>query len=318
MKEFIYLDTAFLHSFIAQENNGLPTTSSSEYQESETKSNQTGKNNQLVNEGQVEASSGEFNIPHILSTPSGKLKYKLGNIRTTNSSISLTQLEAGKEIISKQLHDDALNQFEDYLNKNNLLVVAGNKSEPGDFILIKGRFTIFDIDHLSDVMDPEKISFGIELAAHAQLQTLLQVAATTNDNKIKNHIRSEQEKLKSQSKDMKKSLEQVSGVLSYLKNVLPNSSFLRIGSFIAPLKQEHLRESSKELVFKYGKSSLEITLLGKFTKIFDNFINTEDSTKESPIGGIVSFLESFDELFSSMGILKKGDKIISPIAIYFE
>jgi len=205
MKEFIYLDTAFLHSFIAQKNNGLPNLHSTEFQESETKTSTDGTTKDVVNEVQADVSSGTVKIPFVVDSPSGKLSYKMNHKRGITSGISWTQLEAGKEIISKQLHDNALQLFEDYLEENNLIKRVTTKTEDfvsGDYLLIQGAFSIISVNNIKDVLNPDAIPIALEMAFEQQVQAKINVInnSTLADSIKKKQINELKNNIKSSSK----------------------------------------------------------------------------------------------------------------------
>jgi|GEM_PF-784450 len=323
MKEFIYLDTAFLHSFIAQKNNGLPNLHSTEFQESETKTSTDGTTKDVVNEVQADVSSGTVKIPFVVDSPSGKLSYKMNHKRGITSGISWTQLEAGKEIISKQLHDNALQLFEDYLEENNLIKRVTTKTEDfvsGDYLLIQGAFSIISVNNIKDVLNPDAIPIALEMAFEQQVQAKINVInnSTLADSIKKKQINELKNNIKSSSKEISDTLGMFRVLVEYLESLLPSSVLLKISNFVCPLKIEFLRETPKELSFKYNNADIKVTILGKYTKDFVNFNELSTNNLDGPFGKLGDAINTFDEVFEKLGILKKGEKIISPVAIYFE
>ncbi|WP_438497195.1 DUF6414 family protein [Paenibacillus sp. IHBB 3054] len=318
MKELVYLDTTFLHSFIAQQHSGLPTNHSTEFQESETTADTKGKSGQLQNELGTEFSTGEFKIPGLFETPSGKAKYRINHTRTTNNAITLTQFEAGKEIISKQLHDDALMQFEEFLEENSLIRNIDEEYvwRNGDYICLRKSFSVYDITHIKNIFNPNGILTAMEFAfesektkKRAQLQ-----AAGTSEQEIKSVLRGFEQQQKSQFDEMKKMMGKFREIIDYFQSILPSSAFIKAGDVICPLKPENLRENAQLLNFKYGQDQeLPITILGKYTRTFDQYVNLSGAF--GPLGDVIG---EFDNVFEILGIIKKGDKIVSPVAIYFE
>lgn len=117
--------------------------------------------------------------------------------------------------------------------------------------------------------------------------------------------------------DIEKNVEFISIAIQYLENVLPTKIFLKQDRYISPLKLKYLRESSTELIFKYGKRSfIDATVVGKVTRIFDSL----DATILDGSMNVTSYITKniIDVALNSIMIIKKGDIIISPVAIYFE
>lgn len=323
MKEFIYLDTGFLHSFIAQQNNGLPSSHSTEFQESESKSSTTGKSNELQNEMDTELKTGELKFPGLFESPSGKVRYKLAHKRGTSSSITLNQLEAGKEIISKQLHDNALQQFEDYLIENELLKEASISEDamPGEYVKIKGAFSIVDLKDINNILNPTAVStalgFAMETALDNEIAQMEELGVTSQQRQRR--IKEYQETQKKETKAMSEQLAKFQILIQYMESILPSSAFLKTDRYTCPLRIEYLRESAKELAFKYKyDQTMPITIIGKYTKKFERFAQLSRETNNGPFGVIGDSINAFDQAFETFGIFKKGDLIVSPVAIYFE
>lgn len=319
MKELIYLDTEYVHSFIAQTEDGLPVTTdlerTEELQESNEKETSSGTESKL--EGKFKL--GELEIPLIFKSPTGEL---IANIKPTNNArdaVSLTQLESGKEIISKQLHDNALEKFEDYLDKNGRLHSNISIAGEGDFIKIISNFSIIDFKYLKEIFSPEKILNFIFFDFDTQIENAKQQMAKMEGKQktaIRMHIEKQERETEKLKKEQQQTFEFLNEALDYLVDVLPSNAFLLAKGMIVPLKPDFLRESSKDLTFKYGASepNAKISIVGKVTRIIEDvslpdFQGQYDFLK---VGEIVNYL------LNSIGVLSKGDYLISPIAIYFE
>ncbi|KAF6585014.1 DUF6414 family protein [Paenibacillus sp. EKM211P] len=323
MKELIYLDTSFLHSFLAQHNEGLPMSKSTEHQESESKTLTKGTSSTKIHEGSVELSSGELKLMGLIETPSAKGRYRLTNNRMNNGSTALTQLDAGKEIISKQLHDNALHEFENYLIENSLLVNQneGDEAEPGTFLNIRGTFSIVSLDYLMSISNSETIMPVFQHVMNEELETTIsQIAATSDPKKgtIINRLRTESKK---EMENQKTLFEKIEKIMNFISTLLPTKTFIRIGNYLCPVKDEYLREGTKELTFKYGtNSNIQINVLGKFTRVYDNIVSppSEETDSQSMANTINTFSDLANNLIGDISLVKKGDIIVSPIAIYFE
>lgn len=324
MKEIIYLDTSYLNSFIAQMNQGLPTSTTNEFQESETSTSTKGKTSEFTNTFNAEAKTGGINLGGVFESPAAKLGYILARRRGTNNSISLAQSDTGKEIIVKQLHDNALLLLEEHLIQQNLLVDVSptDSADIGKYIKIKAPFKIMDLEYFKHIIGPELTSIMSAFTPqnHEQ-QALLQkeINKINSSDKAPHRKKKNVEKLKKESQSAKQAeiIDNLRLALDFCSLALPSSSFFKQGNFVAPLKTGFLRETSKEILFKYGKENqiLEAVIIGKVTRKFDSNLNNEAL-------GFMDFLNSFNSqmelLMTQIDLINFGDYIVSPIAIYFE
>ncbi|MBP1312356.1 hypothetical protein JOD82_005501 [Paenibacillus sp. 1182] len=298
MKEIIYLDTNFLNSFMAQTHRGLPSNSTHEQFEQDTRTDSSATKRQGTHDVTAQLNTGSVNIPFISVSPNGTVTYKYSANNQADEVFSLTQLEAGKEIISKQLHDNSLIEFENYLETINIETIT-NVNEPnlenlfGKYVKVSADFSIFDFDYLKSIADPN---------------ALIEVMKQTNPHAQSGDV-----------EETKKMFELIGSFIEYLGNILPTNLFLRQGLFISPLKKEHLRESSSELNFKYGGGSkLQIHVLAKATRVFED-LNIDMFEGNSNLEQLSSMMSGVTEMIlKTVSAIKKGDIILSPVAIYFE
>lgn len=310
MKEIIYLNTDLIHSFMAQTFRGLPVTTTNEQfqQDEHTKTDSMLKKGQ--HEVHAEMNSGKINLPFLPVSPNGTLSYDYNNGKEFNESIALTQVDAGKEIISKQLHDNALNEYINYMEENNLLsnveTLQNGKHYVGDYIKIKSPFNIFDIEYVSKVIDTKMMTDFLDLGTKIQAQN--QKGNAKNNAKNPALL----------TPAVKNGMSLFNLIMNYLAGVLPTNQFIRIDGCIAPLKKEHLRESSFELNFKYGMNSkIEITIIGRVTKVFESF--NDNYIKQGEFKEVMdSTTEAIELMIQNIDFIQKGDLILSPVAIYFE
>lgn len=319
MKELIYLDTSILHSFIAQSQGGLPQSTQVERQEqvTETSQNTTGFAARSFTE--MQGDTGTLSIPGLVKSPSGRVRVRIQPGRHSSESISLSELESGKEIISKQLHDNALESFEKYLSEQNKLFDLSESNLEGKFIKITEGFKIVDFRYLRKIIQTEAL---IDFMFMKQTEEVAAASVETNNSSNgkekavkKAALNQIQNTLNRQKGLMKSNFEFIEKSLDYLNDILPTESFLLMGNTIAPLKNEFLREKANELMFKYGglNTNLKITMLGKVThKIEDTSMPNISSDP------FFEFPKILSSVLGSLGIIEEGNLIISPIAIYFE
>lgn len=275
MKEFIYLDTSFLHSFIAQIFGGLPTNITNETQESRTETKSETAHQEKIAELQS-------NLNAMIAKVGSKVTPRKGS----SQQFSLAQLDVGKEIISKQLHDNSINDLIDYLRKENLLTERVEEAQLSKYILIKSNYNIVDINQLKILTKKEFHS----------------ILGFTNKN--------------GKNQNSRFNPSDLTKIFDFLTHILPSEIFIKQGKFLSPLKIDFIREQSKELIFKHSQES-EVSLLGKVTRKFkDEIDGSDDVGSIFEINNIISSASS--KFLTEFGVLYDDDYIVTPIAIFFE
>ncbi|MGR5963095.1 hypothetical protein ACT7DN_30015 [Bacillus paranthracis] len=95
--------------------------------------------------------TGKFDIPFVIKSPSAKATMRLAPGENHSESFTIADLEAGKEIISTQLHDNALNDFEKHFEDKGLIQVmedtfSTSTLQPGTYIKTTSSFTAMNFE----------------------------------------------------------------------------------------------------------------------------------------------------------------------------
>ncbi|MGE7874823.1 DUF6414 family protein [Bacillus paramycoides] len=331
MKELIYLDKEFLHSFIAQTNDGLITTKSTELQEQRTETHQESKGAQSRGFTEIQGDSGKFEIPAFLKSPSAKITTRIAPGKNFSESFSIADLEAGKEIISTQLHDNALNDFEKYLHNEELIKVIGDISsnltlESGTYIKTTSHFTAMNFEVIEKMLGDHFFEIILHNFKAEKEKSIQEVENDVNIKPAQKKVAIQliNKQFKSIEESQTSEIKQVKTMLEYINQTVPAKAFFKMEKFFIPLKQTFLRENIDELIFKYGQknSSVKATLIGKVTRKisieetqFPDFSNMTSQPPQNVFGAFLGFplgiLGTFD-------VIKANDFIVSPVAIYFE
>lgn len=321
MKEIIYLDTSFLHSFIAQTNSGLPTSIETETSDSETRTSGESASRDKEHELDLVGDTGGLDL-WIYSAPSGKLGYRQRTRRSNTVSSTLSQLEAGREIISRQLHDNALINFEDYLKENDLLKTKEDAFLPGDYVELKSTFKIIDFKYLRTALDENLGAMMANLDVETEIEQqvmMVDIDPQLNNNQKKAKKKEIENKYKQTTEKTKAQFKRFNQMIEYVSNLMPTDAFLKVGSCLVPLKGSFLREGASELNFKYGnneEAQIQLTVLGKVTRNIEYIEENDESgeffqTVSQLTNGIMTMLKTID-------VIEDGDAIVSPIAVYFD
>lgn len=317
MKEIIYLDTDLIHSYLSQIHDGLPGQISNERSQevNEAIQSQTSGNSDFGVKSEVK--SGKISVPFLLDTPEGKIEVRLDLDQGWEESSSLTQTEAGKELISKKLHDNALEEFIIHLEKEEMLQ---NIEDSADNSLVKFDSTlqIFNLEYLSAILDPEllpKVMFyEIENEIDKQKQEINKISnkseRTTAHRKLKEKYGAIEERVRDETKDFIF----LNSALKFMDALLPTKTFGKFNHSFAYIKSEHLREDPKVLMFKYANQSAttQATIIGKKIRK----INASEETLDND--SLFSAPLIIDNMLIEMEVAADGDFLVAPIAIYFE
>ncbi|MDA2194509.1 DUF6414 family protein [Bacillus cereus group sp. BceL221] len=331
MKELIYLDKDFLHSFIAQTNDGLITSKNSEFQEQRTETHQESKGAQARGYFEFQGDTGKFDIPFVIKSPSAKATMRLAPGENHSESFTIADLEAGKEIISTQLHDNALNDFEKHFEDKGLIQVmedtfSTSTLQPGTYIKTTSSFTAMNFEVIEKMVGEKFLAItqiGFDEQKNKRIQEI-ENDCNIKPNQKKAAIKLINEQFEKIQAEQSSPIKQIKLMLEYINQTVPAKAFLKMGKLFIPLKQDFLRESIDELTFKYGQNnpSIKATLIGKITRKisldeaklpdFSNVMSQNpNSVFNSLLGLPLGVLGTFD-------VLTTNDVVVSPVAIYFE
>ncbi|WP_026395332.1 DUF6414 family protein [Acetobacterium malicum] len=281
MKDFLYLDTDYLDSYLSQINNGLiERTSDSITDQNEATTTSSGSEKGIETEAAIE---GKVGIPGITGIKgNGKTK---GTWKAPTSVSSFAETEIGQSIITKTVHDDAFNAFFSYLQENGMCFENPTLNK---FFFKSIDFRIMDLNYMFEIFNNrhmQKITPG------------LKKDAKLNDGQLLNPF----------------------NTIELLIQLLPYKSFLYSNSYIVPLKEGALREKSNELLFKYsgkitilGKVNRQLGHNKEMNKLMDITPDALEVTYEAIDDLFLSMMQALVVDFS------KKPYVISPIAIYVE
>ena len=221
MRNFIYLDTDFLTSFMAQENDGLETTRNIE---------------------------SDTYVKNLSGTPTTTEKHYAdltGNVALLKSELSMEKsIESGlnvnvssevyKEMASRVLHDNMFNYFENYLNKNDSISVSNAEKDcVGKYIVTKGEYEFIDINSIEKMCE-EKF-----------LRALFDLASMQNPLNFVSNNKNQSSKRAELPKEMY-ALTKIGDKLSYVfKSLIPTNSVIKLKNMIIVINDNYLRETSK-------------------------------------------------------------------------
>ena len=291
MRRFIYLDTDTLNSYLAQIFDGLIQSEDSETQHQKKVNKQNSVTTSLA----------------------GKIALKLfgkgvdANAQATYQHLkTVADDEMVRDVQTKIMHDNAFDQFMNYLHEHNLL----NGADVGDFLIVKDEFYIFDIafyqklfvkdgfvDMLTQIQDmntrKEAEKQTEEFAREQRRSKIVQdkVNETVQEALDKNHENWD---------SLKKMVEMLAAIIPYPR-------ILCISNYAVVLDEKYMRDNISTAAFKYGgKITVEGYITNKVMAQANSPISTFSSIGNSMNTLTKVFFENIDEMY-----------IVHPVAIYY-
>lgn len=295
MKHFVYLDTDALNSYLSQINDGLlKNTVNEAFDEVSTSKVEEG----LPGKSEFASELGFkpfFNI---------KFSEDKDVINTTNT---LSQIESGRELIEKIMHDNAFEQLKKYLDKEFL---SKNVKECmlGEYVELSEKYVVRDLDYIINLYTNEFIDFLCDSTINAKGYKEPSNANAATKKAFYKKIEEEQVSIKEQQNKTKR-------IFSIAKNIMPFSKFLLCDGCIIPLNDKFLRESTQKIRFSYSE---KIKILGRYTSTVEEAVKRETNIQNSFDDLHSSLDKTFKELYINVLGIDEKAKIIQPIALYFE
>ncbi|MBT2682239.1 hypothetical protein [Bacillus sp. ISL-37] len=318
MKEIIYLDTDIMNSMLAQLDEGLVNSFSSEEasQNSETEGQQSNRGKNAGLRGRLSVNTG------FLPGGSVSLDGSVGNSGNESTHQSRTILEGQKDVLNKAFHDYALEVLTEKLLVKDLLNHGLDLME-GDIFLGEASYRFYDFNLIKKAMD-HKFMGKLLLMDIEKLDLSLSEARKILTKPNPNA--KEREKLSSAS-DVVNAHESATPVIeifeklnilsSFASNLLEDLAVIKTDRNIGLLKKKYLRESSEALSFRTDNSrevKYLMRVIGKKEEIYSG--ENLPIFQENDLDIIPNMM--LDLILSSFKIVNKGDLIVTPIAIYYE
>lgn len=312
MKDFIYLDTDYLTSYLSQINDGqiiqkIVSDMEGNHSQLEEATETIEKNTELG--GGVSGS-----IPLTASTEASysRSKKRISPFQKTTFS----EFEFGQSLISKTAHDNAFEELLNYAKNNNLI----QNNKVGSYYFGEIPYTLFDLDYFHQLFSskavknlaPDSFKTDIEFALEQQIHSLNDKLSKTNNNSDIRKINVDLKNLQQQLEEQQNNFSYAS-IIEGIMEFCPTSCFLINNELLIPLRTNFLRDGYKESIFKY---SGQVHLFGKITKqvtprTFSSFTTLQDFN--------FIFEMSIMQLFNSFKTLETDQPfVVSPVAIYFE
>jgi len=297
VKHFVYLDTDLINSYLAQIDDGLVNSRKFEEQRCRT---------EVKTEEDMPA-TGKSNISMGLSSLLG-YQYNFENeyIKEINT---ISQTEAGKEILSKIIHDNSFDNLISYLNKNGLISSDSHKSPVvGDYLILNGNFKMIDLSFITSLIDGNftKIYSSITSGAFDDA-----IKNMNRQQKRSNEFKAKEKLMKDKLDSELKTFDDVRSMIDFISKILPSDTYIIHNQILIPLTKKYLRENYISLRYKYSSES---TIVGYITGDLKSIMDFK------PNNELDDLFKVFDEmLLKTLEFLSIKDdfKVMHPIAWYF-
>lgn len=288
-KDYIYLDEELLNSHLTQFEKGLLTKEISEH----------GTESSDSESGSSKAVAGFSGILGI----GAKLQSEFTEGDTSVES------EFTKNIVENVLNDYAVDLLIQDCNENNVLCDFDSAKE-GDFISYDSDFQIFDFTYLKSITDPECLSPILNAATPPQKPEPYSSKKERTAYELKNKQYNER------IKNSINSFNNICQFSAFAERLCSNSVLVRVRKGLIICKRNKLRLNPAQISFE-NDSPRKIRVLGVVSLIEENLSQNQiKNFSVKDLDKISSIL--FNITLTSFDILHDNDKIIKPIAIYFE
>lgn len=283
MKEFIYLNTDYINSMLAQFNDGLPATSGSE----ESRGMQKAKAETTATASHKRGMS--IGIPNIATVDTELLPESYEEHRLISST------SFGREMVTRIVHDNSYDMFLNLVDEN-------------DYVTLKGTMQVYDLDFLASLIENEFMDlYKLEMPSTQEILNSLN-REQRRDKKIKGKLSA----IESQNSEDLHNIDYALKALRFLAKVFPSDVYILTDDYFVPLKRKFLREEAMAINYTYTSTT---TVMGKPTGTIGELLRYKE---DNEFNDMVNSM--YDVGLSGMEILgiSKELQLLIPISWYSE
>ncbi|CAI3409222.1 DUF6414 family protein [Enterococcus cecorum] len=305
MKEYIYFDEDLINSTLAQLDKGLIKNISEGDEQTNSQSEGNSKDTNFGLDGifgvgvQLTGQISKFNSTEYSATQNRMLEYALNDY-----SVDL--------IISK------IAQTEKFID--NVM-----QSKEGNIIVFSGDFSIYDFDLIKQITDESIISLLADDNYSEKDLIKFEKQLRQNRSKVKNtpQIAEEIQRLEEvisaikSNKESKKAYNIINKASKFADSILGGSIFIKSDNSLSLCKRECFRLNQGQLAL-LAESKRKINILAIVTAVKDE-IHPEGISENFEVNDMNSIPSLFTDIFlSNFNMISEGDRILTPMAIFFE
>ncbi len=289
-KDYIYLDDDLLNSYLAQFEKGLLTKETAEH----------GIENTDSIGG---ASTGTIGATGIFG-----IGLKLQNEITENDNS--VESEFTKNVVENVLSDYAVDLLIEDCDTNNLLRDFAVAKE-GDFISLSSKFQIYDFEYLKSITELSLLKPLLD----ADEPPVSPGPQASKQERVK--YQKDLHNYNSSTEKAENGFKLINDLSTFANNLFSDSILVTINNGLSICKRNKLRLNKAQISFE-NESNKHIKIFGIVSTVKKEIHSDGKNFNFQPneLDKVPSML--FDVLLSSFNMLHNNDKVIKPIAIYFE
>ncbi len=298
MKEIIFLDIKLVNSLLAQLDQGLILKQISEENSSEV--NQDESSNQQTRSTSLRISAGVAGSD-------------VSSTITEQAKSALVYSTGNRELVETAIDDYSLDILLDKISEN---IKTVQESSDGNFVRQIENLDIYDFSLLKKGLDLKLFAPFLpdQFEEYNKISNELKLLKKHNKSKNENRIK----ELTTQLDDsMFKHLKDLYELSNYMESLLSDCTLMKSGNILSICDFNNIRIPKSSLSLLNG-SKRKATIIGIVESEIENEINFEEVSEASNklLSHGVSMLINIAT--SSFGITNQGDKLVRPIAIYFD
>ncbi|CAI3453121.1 hypothetical protein V4S36_04000 [Enterococcus cecorum] len=305
MKEYIYFDEDLINSTLAQLDKGLIKNISEGDEQTNSQNSGGSKDTNFGLDGifgvgvQLTGQISKFNSTEYSATQNRMLEYALNDY-----SVDL--------IISK------IAQTEKFID--NVM-----QSKEGNIIVFSGDFSIYDFDLIKQITDKSIISLLVDdnYSEKDLIKFEKQLRQNRSKVKITPQIAEEIQRLEEvisaikSNKESKEAYNIINKASKFADSILGGSIFIKSDNSLSLCKRECFRLNQGQLAL-LAESKRKINILAIVTAVKDE-IHPEGISENFEVNDMNSIPSLFTDIFlSNFNMISEGDRILTPMAIFFE
>lgn len=305
MKEYIYLDTDLLNSTLAQVDEGLISGFS--------ESNESGENSY---KGSNETTSK--GMEGILQVGARYVK-EMSN----ESSVELTQSQS--KALDYVLNDYAVDLLLERITGYDNFSSEISDAEEGYIVNFSGPFYLYDFQMIERITKPENINLLFEENDNKDIEKIkkqlpLLRKQQKNNPKAKKELRALEAQIKeveTKQNNSRNTFDILHKASVFADNILGGSIFIKSNQSLSLCKRDCFRLSQGQLAM-LTETNRKINVLAIVSSIKERTHKDGkfDELKTHELNKIPSM---FSDLFlSNFNMINEGDRILTPIALFFE
>lgn len=298
MKEYIYLDNNQLNSILSQVDGGLL---------------------HRFSEGNSSGSSKKLNTEKAVSKGlDGVLQFgvKYVNEIKEGSDIELTKFQ--EKALEYALDDYAIDLLLDKIESYDNFTTNIEDAKEGYIVYFSSDFNLYDFELIQKLSEDKTVDIVFEDDDICEIKKQLKQyksKAKNMPNSMKDEIAALEEKVKSYE-STKNGFKLVNRIASLSNRLFNGDKILKTNQSISICRKENFRFSNSQLAF-LPFSKRKVKLLGLVTSINNSFPEGDlNNFQTQELDKIPIML--YDAFLANFNLIEQNDRIIIPVAIFFE